>query len=304
MDKVDEVVRAVGLGLPRIKFSLNEEMKNYTSFKIGGSVRAMFFPGSADELASLCLLLADNDVEPLVMGNGTNLLVNDSALELIVINTSEMKSVELRDETEIIADAGINLSKLAVFAMEHGLSGLEFAHGIPGSLGGAVFMNAGAYGGEMKDVVWSTAAFDTDKGIKTISGDEHDFSYRHSRFSEKGETVLSAVLRLQKGDSGSIREKMNDLSVRRRESQPLDMPSAGSVFKRPAEGFAGLMVEQAGLKGYTVGGAQVSEKHAGFIVNKGGATYLDVMKVIEHVKKVIFKEFNIELELEIKIIKT
>jgi len=302
MDNISLAIDAVQYNLPKVKIRLNEPMKNRTSFKIGGSVRAMFFPEKIEELESLCSMLRDSGVKPLVMGRGTNLLVCDNVLDLVVINTMSVNHCERTSETEITAGAGAILSKIAVVAGECGLTGMEFAHGIPGTLGGAVSMNAGAYGGEMKDVVHSSMIVRPGKGASSITNEEHGFSYRKSRFSESDEVILSSVIRLEKGVTEAIRAKMDELNNRRLESQPLDLPSAGSVFKRPAIGFAGSLIEQAGLKGYIVGGAQVSEKHSGFIVNRGDATFSDVMNVIEHVQETILQQFGVELEPEIKII--
>ena len=302
MNNISSVLDAVQIELPEIECRTDEQMKNHTSFRVGGPVQAMFFPTNADETARLYQLLLSHEISPLILGNGTNLLVTDGPLKLAVINMMKMRSMEYTAEFEITADAGVMLSKLAVFASECGLSGLEFAHGIPGSLGGAVNMNAGAYGGEMKDIVTRTKALCPEAGIFDISSAEHDFSYRHSRFSNGKEIILSTSVRLVHGDKQSIKAKMDELSAKRRSSQPLDMPSAGSTFKRPKDGYAGTLIEQAGLKGYTSGGAQVSEKHAGFVINKGNATFSDIMRVVEHVREVIFKQYGIELELEVKVI--
>ena len=306
MDKANEAIGKARAELPSIEVKLGEGMKKHTSFKIGGSVRAMYFPQTPRQFSTLYNIVFETFGEgcgaPLIMGNGTNLLVSDEPLDLIVINTSKLTGIEKTGELEITAAAGIMLSKLAVFAMEHELKGLEFAHGIPGSLGGAIFMNAGAYGGEMKDVVQRVTAFAPAAGIKTIERSALDFSYRHSCFCDTGDLVLSSVIKLQKGEAGEIRTAMDELSVKRRTSQPLDLPSAGSVFKRPKDGYVGAMVEQAGLKGYSIGGAQISEKHAGFIVNKGGATFSDVSRLISHIQETILKQFGIALETEIRIV--
>jgi len=302
MDNISSVLSVVQAHLPKLEFSQDEQMKEHTSFKIGGPVRVMFFPKSADEILELNKLLLEYEIPSIIMGNGTNLLASDEPMNLAVINMMKLCGMRQIGETEISADAGVMLSKLAVFANELELSGLEFAHGIPGSLGGAVTMNAGAYGGEMKDVVIATTALCPEKGIVEVTGAEHDFSYRHSRFSSGKEIVISTKLKLLRGDKKVIRAKMDELCEKRRTSQPLDMPSAGSTFKRPKDGYAGTMIEQAGLKGYTVGGAQVSEKHAGFVVNRGGATFSDVMRVIEHVREVVFKQFGVYLEMEVKVI--
>ena len=304
MDAITGAIKAIEYDLPTVERRYDELMKNHTSFRIGGPVRAMYFPCEVSEFETLYRVLIENGVTPFIMGNGTNLLVCDEPLEMVVISTTGLDNIRHMGEFEISAGAGVLLSKLAVFACKLGLEGLEFAHGIPGSLGGAVYMNAGAYGGEMRDVVKYTTAFSASAaGIFKVIESEHGFSYRNSRFAEKDEIVLGTVLHLRDGNPESIRAKMDDLSIRRRDSQPLDMPSAGSVFKRPKDGYAGSMIEQAGLKGFTVGGAQVSEKHAGFIVNRGGATFSDVMKIIEHVQETVFKKFGVKLEPEIKTIR-
>jgi len=246
------------------------------------------------------------------MGNGSNLLVGDSSMDLIVINTTRLNNIETngsyksnsitdsQDAVFIQAESGVLLSKLAVFAFEQELTGLEFAHGIPGTLGGAVVMNAGAYDGEMKDVVCKTTFCDSQTGLSAIEAEEHEFAYRHSRFSNTNEIILSSILRLHKGDKESISEKMSNFSTRRSNSQPLNLPSAGSTFKRPKEGYAAALIEQAGLKGYAIGGAKVSEKHAGFIVNHANASFADVKALIEHVQETVFKHSGVELEPEVK----
>ena len=302
MDAILQAIEAVNRKLPELESRRNEPLKNHTSFKIGGPVRSMFFPESPAGLGALIAILGGCGVIPLVIGNGTNLLAGDGALDLVVINTTGLNSIGQTGECELSAEAGASLSKLAVFAFGCGLSGLEFAHGIPGTLGGAVSINAGAYGAEMADVVIRTRVIRVNTGMITVAGEEHEFSYRHSRFSNSGEIILSSDIRLCKGDPEKIREVMDRLNDRRRDSQPLDLPSAGSVFKRPGTGYAAELIEQAGLKGYTSGGAQVSEKHSGFIVNRGGASFTDVMSVIEHVRETVFKQFGIELELEIKVV--
>jgi len=331
MDALSRAIDAVAAKQPGIEVRLDEPMKNHTSFKIGGPVRAMFFPGDADCLAELCGILGKHGIIPVILGNGSNILACDKHLDIAIVNMLKLNSVELsgannpcsddnspdsnakrstqnacssaaENQTEVTAGAGALLSKLAVFAYEHGLTGLEFAHGIPGSFGGAVVMNAGAYNSEMKNVVLSTTAYNIKTGKYTVTGAQHDFSYRHSRFSNTDDVVLSSVVRLQHCDKKTIKQKMDELTVRRHKSQPLDIPSAGSTFKRPKEGYAAALIEQAELKGFTIGGAAVSEKHAGFIVNHGGASFRDVMEVIEHVREVVFKQFGVGLELEVKII--
>ena len=304
MDKIAAAIDAVRVKLPSIEHRLGEPMKNHTSFRVGGPVRIMFFPKDAEELTELCGLLDNFEETPLIIGNGTNLLVDDSGpLEMTVVKTAGIDGIALTGETEITAGAGASLSGLSEFARKCGLSGLEYAHGIPGSLGGAVSMNAGAYGREMKDVVLRTDAYNCDDGTFTLESGQHGFKYRSSRFSGTRDVILSSTVRLQKCDIGTISAKMDELSAKRRDSQPLDLPSAGSVFKRPKDGYAAELIGKAGLKGYSVGGAQVSQKHSGFIVNNGGATFADIMAVIGHVRETVIARFGIELEPEIKIIR-
>ena len=307
MDNISKAINQIKNNHPHIDIKSNEPMRNHTTFKIGGEVRLMIFPETTDGLTDIYDILYTNNITPFILGNGSNILVSDDFHDLVVISTSKLCAVSLleTDDTEygdINAEAGVLLSNLAVFVYEKGLTGFEFAHGIPGTLGGAVVMNAGAYGGEMKDVVINTVAYNKDKGIHRLTATDNDFSYRKSRFTSTGDLVLSSTLRLKYGDKQSIKQKIDELSKRRRESQPLDLPSGGSTFKRPKEGYAAALIEQAGLKGYTAGGAQVSERHSGFIVNKGNATFSDVMAVIDHVQETVFKQSGIELESEIKII--
>ena len=289
-------------GRPVCSYKRDEQMKDYTSFRIGGPVRVMFFPKCSAELTELCGLLRGYDITPFMLGKGTNLLALDKQLEMVVINTLGLNNIESSGDSGILAGAGASLKAVALFAYERGLAGLEFAFGIPGTIGGAVFMNAGAYESQMKDVVELTYAMNAETGVYVAEGAEQGFGYRRSRFMDTGDVVTAATLMLEKGDKDSIKAKMDDFAIRRRFSQPLDMPSAGSVFKRPKEGYAGAFIEQAGLKGFAIGGAQVSEKHAGFIINRGDATFSDVMSLIDHVRNEVFKQFSVELELEIKIV--
>ena len=303
MDIIKTAVRELKKLMPELEIRRNEPMSEHCSFRIGGPVSAMALPKSAEECEYLAQLLAGFGIEPFVMGNGTNLLVSDEALDMFVIKTCDgMSRAELLDETTICAGAGITLAKLAVFAREHGLSGLEFAHGIPGSLGGAVSMNAGAYGGEMKDVIASVRFLDSDAELFELSGEEARFAYRESIFSDTDCIILDAVLNLSKGSSEEIGAKMRELSEKRRASQPLEKPSAGSTFKRPATGYAAAMIDQCGLKGFRIGGAAVSDKHAGFVVNDGDASFDDVIAVMEHVVETVYKHTGTELEPEVKII--
>ena len=287
---------------PELTILENEPMSRHCSFRIGGACDAMLLPSSIEDVEAVCALLAECGEKPFLMGNGTNLLVTDAPLHRIVLRMGEEFSrVDPVNGTALRAESGATLSRLASCAAARGLAGLEFAHGIPGTLGGAVSMNAGAYGGEMKDVVTSVTYLDKDLFLRET--DDAGFSYRRSRFSDTDCIVLGAKISLHEDDPDAIRERMRSLAERRRSSQPLDMPSAGSTFKRPAGGYAAALIDGAGLKGYTVGGAQVSEKHAGFVVNRGGACFDDVLRLIEHIQSEVYRVSGIELEPEVKIIR-
>lgn len=303
MDAITQAIEEIYNKHSDIEYKLDEPLKNHTSFKVGGAVRAMFFPSSSTAVTQLIDILSHNNITPFVMGNGSNILASDSEHELVVVNMTKLDGFCKTADTEITAGAGALLSKIAVFARDEGLSGFEFAHGIPGTLGGAVVMNAGAYGGEMKDVIGATTAYNSKSGLYTLTMSEHEFAYRQSKFSGSDDVILSSVISLQKGDKEIISRKMDDLSAQRTEKQPLNLPSAGSTFKRPKEAYAAALVEQSGLKGFAIGGAKVSEKHAGFIVNYNNASFDDVMSVIEYVREAVFKQFGVELELEVKIIR-
>ena len=286
---------------PELVVLEGEPMARHCSFRIGGKCDAMLLPSSAEETAELCRLLAAAGERPFLMGNGTNLLVTDRPFHRVVIRMGDrFARAEVRDD-RLTAQAGITLAQLAVTAARAGLAGLEFAHGIPGSFGGAVSMNAGAYGGEMKDVVTDLVYLDEELTLRETR--EPGFSYRHSRFSDSGCVILSGTVKLTPDDGDAVRERMHALMDRRRASQPLELPSAGSTFKRPAGGYAAALIDQAGLRGYAVGGAQVSEKHAGFVVNRGGATFDDVVRLMEHIREEVFRQSGIMLEPEVKIIR-
>lgn len=278
----------------------NESMKNHTSFKIGGDADFMVFPKSVEEIKNIISLCKNENVKYMVMGNGSNMLVSDKGIEGVIIKISDsMSYVEIRDE-EIYAEAGVLLSTLSHKALDASLSGLEFASGIPGTLGGAVVMNAGAYGGEMKDVITHVGYMDKDGNIQEIKNEDAEFSYRKSIFSENEYIVIYVKMKLFTGERDEIKEKMADFNQRRRDKQPLNLPSAGSTFKRPEGYFAGKLIEDAGLKGYGIGGAKVSEKHSGFIVNYNNATAEDVCKLIAEVQEKVKKRFGVELEPEVK----
>ena len=281
----------------------NAPMSKYTSFKCGGNASLLIIPDSIGGTKMIIDFCREKDVEPLVIGNGSNLLVTDGGINSVVIKIgSKLSKVELIDDTTIYCEAGASMKSLCMFALENSLSGLEFAYGIPGTLGGAVYMNAGAYGGEMKDILHACKHIDKDGEFGALEKDELDLSYRHSAYTDNGYTILSALLKMEKGDKAEIKEAM-DLNLRKRkEKQPLEFGSAGSTFKRPEGYFAGALIEQSGLKGYTVGGAQVSEKHAGFVINKNGATATDVITLIRDVQNKVYEKFGVKLETEVKII--
>lgn len=298
-----ELDKAMGEDLPDLKLVCEEPMSAHTSFRIGGPARRMAFPATGEQLVRLLSFARDCGARPLVVGNGTNLLAADEGLERLVIDTSaNMKRLETGQEpSTILADAGVSMARLADFACRQGLTGLEFAHGIPGTVGGGVCMNAGAYGGEMQQVIQGVTVLFPEEGVRFLTREEMDFGYRHSILSDRPETVvLSAAFSLEPGDPEKIREKMRDLMTRRRNTQPLEWPSAGSTFKRPAGHFAGTLIDQCGLKGLRVGGAQVSEKHAGFIINTGGATFRDVTALIHQVQEKVFQQTGIRLEPEVR----
>jgi len=277
----------------------NEPLKNHTSFKIGGPADEFCEVSREEDIKELIEYAKEKGIPYTIMGNGSNLLVSDKGVRGLVIKLSKgFDSVEVKGD-KIFAKAGILLSKLANFALDNELSGLEFASGIPGTLGGAIYMNAGAYGGEMKDVIKKVTYFSNGE-IK--ESNDLDFGYRHSRFSGTEDIVLSAEIQLKKADPAEIRAKMDDFKERRCSKQPLSMPSAGSTFKRPEGYFAGKLIEDAGLKGKTIGGAQVSEKHSGFVVNTGDATAQDVLDLIKYIQDTVFEKFGVKLETEVKML--
>lgn len=277
----------------------NEPMKYHTTFKIGGNADIYITPALKD-FTEIVHLLSREQIPFQVIGNGSNLLVSDYGIDGAVISTHAWDEVTVQDNI-IQAQAGAMLSKVANTALKHGLAGMEFAAGIPGSFGGAVYMNAGAYGGEMKDILSSVTVYHN-RDVKKISVSECLFGYRSSIFQQDNYVILSAAISLQKGDYGDIAASMKELAGRRQEKQPLDMPSAGSVFKRPTGYYAGALIEQAGLKGFCIGGAAVSEKHCGFIVNCGGATARDVMDLVAVIKEKVKENSGVELEEEIRMI--
>ncbi|HBD86431.1 MAG TPA: UDP-N-acetylenolpyruvoylglucosamine reductase [Clostridiales bacterium] len=304
MQITDLLIREICSGIPGLRLRTSEPMSAHCSFRIGGRVRAMAMPDGIEEAAGLCRALRRAGVAPLVVGKGTNLLVADGELDLFVIKMDDgMAGIAPWGETGLRAGCGAPLARLAQKAQGMGLSGLEFAHGIPGTLGGAVSMNAGAYGGEMKDVTHATLYLGDDMEIRERSGPDQGFAYRRSAFSGSGEVILESRIALSPGEPAEIQARMRELMEKRRASQPLDVPSAGSTFKRPEGGFAAALIDQAGLKGFAIGGAQVSPKHAGFVVNRGGATFDDVLRLIEYIQEKVFRDAGVMLEPEVKIIR-
>lgn len=287
--------------IPEESIRLEEPMKNHTTFRIGGNAD-YFVSASKEQLTKILAVAKQDEVPVTIIGNGSNLLVKDGGIRGLVVEIGKsMEDIQVHGNC-ITAGTGALLSKIARAAADAGLSGLEFASGIPGSLGGAVVMNAGAYGGEMKQVLVSAKVLDKDGEEKTLSNEELELSYRHSCIEEKGYIVVEATIRLNPREKEQILEEMEDIRKRRLAKQPLEFPSAGSTFKRPEGYFAGKLIQDCGLSGYAVGGAQISEKHNGFVINKGNATAQDVQNLIEDVKKEVYRQFQVELVPEVKII--
>lgn len=283
-----------------------ELMNRHTSFRTGGPAKRMAFPGTIRELTELMEAAQGwEGARPFILGNGTNLLAPDEGLDRLVVSLSNLKEIRTAGEENVLtAEAGVQLARLADFACQQGLTGLEFAHGIPGSLGGAVYMNGGAYGGEMGQVVVRVRAWFPGEGLRTMAVEELDMGYRHSFFMGHPEAViLSADLRLSPGDPETIRAAMRELMQKRKASQPLEWPSAGSTFKRPTGYFAGTLIDQCGLKGLTIGGAQVSKKHAGFVINIGGATSADILALMAEVQRIVYEQKGVRLEPEVRVIR-
>lgn len=274
-------------------------LKNYTTFKIGGSCDLLVHINGEESFRKLVPLAEQLGVPYYIFGKGSNLIVDSDGISGVVfVSGKDFSNISLKDDTILVCSAGVSLSQLCNAALDHSLTGLEFAYGIPGTLGGAVFMNAGAYGGEMKDIISCVKAMTLQGDIKTYAASELDFSYRRSRFSESGEIILSAEIRLEKGDKAAVKAKMDELMEKRRSKQPLEYPSAGSTFKRPYGSYASLLIEQCGLKGVCVGDAEISTKHSGFIINKGNADFSQIMKLIQTVKDTVKEKTGYILECE------
>ena len=286
---------------PELELRTGEAMSRHTSFRIGGPVSLMALPKKKGEAMTAVKTALKLGVTPFFLGNGSNLLVPDEGYEGFVIKLAGDLNQVREVNGRLVAGGAVTLARLAAAAQARGLTGLEFASGIPGTVGGAVTMNAGAYGGELAQVVEEVTCLTAGGEVEKVT--EFDFAYRHSAFSDGSRLILEAVFRLDQGDRESIRARMEALAVQRQTKQPLEYPSAGSMFKRPVGYFAAALIDQCGLKGLTVGGAQVSEKHAGFVVNRGGATCTDVLELVEQVKQRVREQTGVELEMEVRVLR-
>ena len=288
--------------LPEIELAFDEPMSRHTSFRIGGPVEVMAFPKNKEELSEILKVSALMDLNPAILGAGTNILAPDEGIRGLVICLKDcMDGMEQLDETHIRVAAGVTMTRAAVFAANLGLSGMEFAHGIPGTVGGGVYMNAGAYGGEICQICESVEVMDMAGNVSIRSNEEMKFSYRHSILEEEQAIVLGATFRLVPAETEKIKATMKELQGKRSASQPLDLPSAGSAFKRPVGGFAAALIDQAGLKGFAVGNAGISVKHAGFAVNLGGATADEMKQLLAQVSDIVYEKSGIRLEPEVRI---
>ena len=287
--------------LPKVQLFSQELLSRHTSFRIGGPAQVLVCPKNEAELQAVFAFCQSAGASFRILGGGTNILAPDDGVSGVIVSTRGLDTLELSDAEKVTAGAGVPLARLAVFAQQHGLTGLEFAHGIPGTVGGGMYMNAGAYGGELVQVAVSARFLTPDGTILTLTGAEMGLSYRHSAFMDRVGVIVSATFRLREGDPEIIRDRMRELMEKRRASQPLDLPSAGSTFKRPVGGYAAALIQEAGLKGLRVGGAAVSEKHSGFVVNLGGATSADVLELIAQIQARVQASSGIPLEPEIRI---
>ena len=280
---------------------IDEDMKNHIYFKVGGPADILLTPTSIDQLSETVKVCNENNIPYYIIGNGSNLLVKDGGIRGVVITLTKLDKIQSKGNL-IKAEAGVLLKDVSERAVENSLTGFEFACGIPGSIGGAVFMNAGAYDGEIKNVILEAEVLDSDGNIIILNRDELDLGYRTSKVMKENFIVLSAIFQLELGDKEKIQDRVNELTRKREEKQPLEYPSAGSTFKRPEGYFAGKLIQDAGLKGYSIGGASVSEKHSGFVINKGGATAKDILNLIEHIQNEVKKQFGVDLHPEVRIL--
>ena len=303
MDHFEQLAAALRERCPGIELREWEPMARHTTFRIGGPARLMALPKTEREAQTVLKTAREWEIAPFFLGNGSNLLVSDQGYEGFILKlTGELNQVREAGR-RLEAGGTVPLSRLSAAALDLGLTGLEFAGGIPGSVGGAVTMNAGAYGGEMAQVVTSVTCLTRVGELEIVPAAECAFAYRHSSFSDGARLILKASFSLAQGERLEIRTRMEDFAQRRKEKQPLEWPSAGSMFKRPPGHFAAALIEQCGLKGFSVGGAQVSEKHAGFVVNRGGATCAEVLALVDRVRERVFQETGVELEMEVRVLR-
>lgn len=298
---MEKLINDLKLVLKADDIKANEPMNKHTSFQVGGPVDLLVLPQSKDQVMAVLKLLKASQTPYYIMGKGTNLLVRDKGFRGVIVKTTALKQVTIKDHL-IQAEPGIALTDLAELALAESLTGLEFAAGIPGSLGGGVTMNAGAYDGEMKNCIASIEVLDDSGQIRTIANGDCHFAYRTSIIQEQGLVLMAVNLRLRKGDYNRIKEKMADLNQRRWAKQPMDWPSAGSTFRRPVGYYAGKLVQDAGFKGYVLGGAQVSDKHSGFVINRGGATTADILNLIKAIQDGVKSQFGVDLKTEVVVI--
>ena len=304
MEGLETAIGQIKDNMPALDLRENEPMREHCSFRVGGPVRAFAVPKDLFEMSKVMFYLHMNGVSPLTLGKCTNVIFPEEGLDIMVISTENLRKLRLGEtENTIYAEAGVSLARLAQFARDNGLSGLEFASGIPGSVGGGVLMNAGAYGGEMKDVLVRVRYLTAEGSIVEAAATELDLRYRHSIFEENGGCILSAHFALHPGQRDQIRARMEELMAKRLDKQPLDKPSAGSTFKRPAGAFAAALIDQCGLRGHRHGGAAVSDKHCGFVVNLGGASCADVLALCEEVRTIVKEKTGYDLEKEIRVVR-
>ncbi len=304
MFNAEKIVNLLQKKINENNILLNEPMKKHTTFKIGGNADIFVKVNDIEQIKYVLQIVKENEIPLFILGNGSNILVKDEGIRGIVlkIELNEIQILEESNKVKVIVSSGVKLSQLAQKLYKNSIKGFEFASGIPGTIGGAIRMNAGAYGNEMKDIVLETTYIDFNGKIHTISNEEHNFEYRNSRFSNEKVIILSTTLMLEKGNINEIKEKMDNYNEQRKEKQPLEYSNAGSTFKRGEDYITSILIDKCGLKGKKIGKAEVSEKHAGFIVNTGDASFEDVMNLINLVKKEVYEKFNKKLELEIEIV--
>lgn len=299
----DDIRKELGERIPGVCIEENVPMAQYTSFRAGGKARMMVIPADAEQLSAVLGVLSGSGVQYMVLGNGTNILVKDSGYDGVIVKIGSGFDYVRQEGCRLVCGSGTRMSVAAKAALEGGLSGFEFASGIPGFTGGAVFMNAGAYGGEMKDILRRAKIVSKDGSREFyMTADELEMGYRHTKLHDTGDIVTEVEFVLEEGNRTQIKAKMTELMEKRNSKQPVNFPSAGSFFKRPEGYFAGKLIQDAGLKGLSVGGAQVSELHSGFIINRGGATATDILQLMEMIQARVFDEFGVRLETEVRII--